>query len=309
MKLTIDFEHPKSEWFIHPNTKLVSIGSCFSEEIGNRLLNDGFTILKNPLGVLFHPLPIARVLQKAIHADFSTNTTHHDDVFFSWDASGSIHAYSESQLVVQFEEQLKNLRNHLLEADVLMITFGTSIGYRHQELNRIVGNCHKQPSSDFIKEFSEIDEMIAVWSDTLQQLKAFNSNLRVIFTVSPTKHLRSGLIENTRSKARLIEVIHQLDANYFPSFEIVQDVLRDYRFYKEDGAHPNHLAVDEVYRVFGQTFFSEEAALFQKEIRHYFQLKNHRPLYAESNQAKRLEEQVQRLKTEIQQKYPWKLEW
>lgn len=293
MKYVIDFKIPQSDWKIEPNFKFLSFGSCFSDEVGSLLKQDGFSVVSNPFGVLFHPIPLAKNIQKIIRKDCATQIVQHHDLYFSWNASGTFFSYAQSELENRFATAIETLHEQLKNATVLLITFGTSFGYRHIETNEIVVNCHKQPQMLFQKELSELSEMRAIWTETLAALKTFNSHLKVIFTVSPVKHLRDGVVENVRSKARLIELVHKLGENYFPSFELIQEQLRDYRFYKVDGAHPNEIAIQEVYKRFIETYFSDNAKEFQQEITKFNTLKNHHSLYAESTQTKALNERIE----------------
>lgn len=305
MKLTLDFNIPKSDWKIEPQNKLVSIGSCFSDEIGKLLRKDGFDCYTNPFGVLFHPLSIAALISKALNGEYKTKIVQQHDVFFSWEASGTFFAYDENVLEIKFDNTLKELAKALLSADVLMITFGTSFGYRLTESGELVANCHKQSGHLFDKELTTIETMLFAWKDVLGQLKKFNPDLKVIFTVSPVKHIRDGVIENVRSKSRLIELVSTLGECYFPGFEIVQEELRDYRFYKSDLIHPSEEAVMYVYARFLATFFSEEAIKFQAEVKSYRRLSEHCLIYKESSQAKLLLQRKQQLFESLKKKYPF----
>lgn len=305
MKLTIDFPIKESEWKINPDDGIVCLGSCFSEEIGARLLEDGFYTNVNPFGVVFHPIPIANLIHKAIKVTTETNIVQHNDVVFSWDAAGTFFGYDNNSLLSQFNASILMLHAKLKLAKVLIITFGTAYGYRHKELNQIVANCHKQPSDMFKKEMTDLIELEKVWQKTIQTLKTFNPALKIIFTVSPVKHLKDGVEENVRSKARLLELVSKLNSEYFPSFEIVQEELRDYRYFKADGAHPNELAVDFVYNRFAQTYFSEKAYTFKEDYSKYSQMKKHKVLYAHSEEAMRFQENVAQYHQELIVKYPF----
>lgn len=309
MKLTIDFNVTKSDLSISPSDELITIGSCFADEIGSHLKNDGFQILCNPFGVIFHPTAIANLLEKSLSSDFSTEITSVNDVYFSWQTSGKIFGYSEKEVKENFKNALIHLNEKLSRSRILIITFGTAIGFRHNKSNIIVGNCHKSAQNLTRKEFTPLEEMQLQWQKTIQQIEKRYPKLELIFTVSPTKHLKSGVIENVRSKARLIELVNSLNGRYFPSFEIIQEVLRDYRFYQSDGAHPSGQAVEMVYQTFMETYFSEEAHLFQKETHQYQTMKSHRFLYEKSQEALVFQEKITDLEKKLKLKYPfWKRE-
>lgn len=303
MKLTIDFQVRNSEWKIEPEDEILSLGSCFSDEIGKRLKKDGFSVETNSLGVVFHPIPLAKILHKSIHVKTDTRIVNHEDVCFSWDASGTFFTYDSDSLLKQFNATILMLHAKLKLAKVLIVTFGTAYGYRHHEFGEIVANCHKQPINTFKKELSEVDEMEQVWRELIVNLKRFNPFLKIIFTVSPVKHLKDGVIENVRSKARLIELVHLLEGDYFPSFEIVQEELRDYRFYETDGVHPNECAVNEVYNRFRTVYFSDASKSFQEDVSKYNSMKNHRLLYAQSEASKEFERKTAAFYQELCAKY------
>ncbi len=303
MKLTIDFQVPDSKWKVEPQDEIISLGSCFSEEIGQRLKQDGFTVETNPFGVIFHPIPLAVLLHKSIHVKTDTRIIRREDVSFSWNASGTFFAYDTDTLLKQFNTTILMLHAKLKLAKVLIVTFGTAFGYRHKDFNEIVANCHKQSGDNFEKELSEVDEMKRIWSDLIPHLKKFNPSLKIIFTVSPVKHLKDGVVENLRSKSRLIELVHQLEGDYFSSYEIVQEELRDYRFYKTDGAHPNELAINEVYERFIETYFSDYSKTFQQDVSKYNTMKNHRLIYTKSEQSAIFQKKIEIAYQELITKY------
>lgn len=305
MKLTIDFEIAPSIWKIEPIDKIMSLGSCFSDEIGNRLKKDGFTIEINPFGVIFHPTALVTLLQKIILKDTTTTVVKHNDVFFSWDASGTFFAYSQEELEELFASEIVRLHHELKQTNVLMITFGTAFGYLQKETNQIVANCHKQPLEIFEKELTTRTTLLENWNKTVALLRTFNPDIKIIFTVSPVKHLKDGVIENLRSKSRLIGLASELKENYFPSFEIVQEELRDYRFYKEDGAHPNEAAINYVYERFLATYLSEEAKLFQEEIAKYEKMRTHRVLYKKSDDSLKFNRKTEEMRLRLKEKYPF----
>ena len=302
MKLKLDFEFQMNSCKIQHGDQVVLIGSCFSNEMGLLFEKDGFKINSNPFGTIFHPVPLANLILDSISQNQDNQIVQRNDLFFAWNAAGTIFHYSEAELNSRLNEIKTQFKQDLLEAKFLFITLGSAVGYVHNQLNEIVANCHKLPSNTFVKSLTNVDSMAEIWSETLIHLKAFNPNLEVVFTVSPIRHIKDGLIENNRSKARLFELIEKLDAdfsiNYFPSYEIILDELRDYRFFKSDGIHPNETAIEYVWEGLKSKMMSPKTQNICKEIQQLRQMQNHHSLYSESAENK---EFVLKTKEKIQQ--------
>ncbi len=302
MKLKLDFEFQMNGSKIQHGDQVVLIGSCFSNEMGLLFENNGFKIISNPFGTIFHPVPLAKLILDSISQNQQNTIVQRKDLFFSWNAAGIIFHYSEAALNSRLNEIKTQFKQDLLEAKFLFITLGSAVGYVHNQLNEIVANCHKLPSNTFVKSLTNVDSMVEIWSETLIQLKALNPNLEVVFTVSPIRHIKDGLIENNRSKARLFELIEKLDTdfsiNYFPSYEIILDELRDYRFFKSDGIHPNETAIEYVWVGLKSKMMSPKTQNICKEIQQLRQMQNHHSLYSESSENK---EFVLKTKEKIQQ--------
>ena len=184
------------------------------------------------------------------------------------------------------------VHQHLKEAKLLIITFGTSFNYEIKSNQQNVANCHKAPSTFFNKKLLSVDEITSSILFVLTALELFNPALKIIFTISPVKHVRDGVVENNRSKARLIEAVHSIieekqNAFYFPSYELVTDVLRDYRFYKNDMVHPNEAAINFVFEKFCESVLDVEATKIMKEIENIIKAVNHKPFFKESEEHKK----------------------
>ncbi len=262
MKFKLDFTVDKSHIDFTYHDSALLIGSCFSDEIGQHFRKNGFRIEINPFGTLFHPTTIANVLKASIEESKDVSVYQRDDLFFSWDAASKIYAFSEEELIQKIIETRQKLREQLLKSRLLIITFGTAWHYTHHETNQVVGNCHKAPQDLFSKTLTPTEEMHAQWQPLIAQLKTLNPTLEIVFTVSPVRHVRDGIVENNRSKARLIELAHTLvseyQLNYFPSYEILIDELRDYRFYQSDLVHPSDEAVNYVWKAFSEYMMHPE---------------------------------------------------
>jgi hypothetical protein len=258
----LKFNLPKTDLSIDHSHKLTFLGSCFSDEISNRALESGFDVLSNPFGTIYHPLAITKNILNAIDGNTNFPFLERNGLFYSWDASTKIFAKSKSVLEEIIATKNKQLLAQLSKPGFLFITFGTAHIYKAKAENRYVANCHKLPGNLFDKEITPAENIIEIWQDVISKLWRINPELKLVFTVSPVRHIRDGIIENNRSKARLIQAVEQLvlleNANYFPSFEIVMDELRDYRFFKEDRVHPSEEAVNYIWKRFSELFFNDQ---------------------------------------------------
>ncbi len=266
------------------NRPLLLIGSCFTENIGERLKRDLFDVVVNPTGTLYNPLSIADAIDSLIderefdngdlfnHEGLWRSFSHHS-AFASSDPVKALNKMNRSREVGS--EKLRN-------AGTLIVTWGSSTAYCLRATEKIVANCHKLPAAQFEVIAVETAEIVVRWERTLAKLSALNPKLKVIFTVSPIRHKAYGLAGNTLNKARLIDAAHQLcqshGAIYFPSYEIMLDDLRDYRFYAADMIHPSDVACDYIYEIFTRSFLSEETIVLAERSRRLSRRLSHRPL-------------------------------
>ena len=300
MKFQLSFDIEESDFKIQHGQPIVLLGSCFSDELESYFSNGGFEVISNPFGTLFHPIPIAQSILNSI-SGAENRMLERNGAFFTWDASTKIFEKSEVALKNRMYDIQLNLKDKLINAQVLIVTFGTAFGYRLNSDQQIVANCHKIPSVQFTKELSTVEEMKLVWEKVLTELKKINPHLKIVFTVSPVRHSKDGLIENNRSKSRLIELVHQLNeegrSTYFPSYEIVNDELRDYRFFKRDLVHPNELAVEYVWNRFKSTYFNESTLSIVQQAEKFNRFSSHKPMDREEidTHQKHVEEKKQQL--------------
>ena len=287
------------------NSKLLLLGSCFSENIGNKLNHFKFQSTQNPLGIHFHPKAIKKFITNAINLKVYTtkDIVFQNERWHSFDAHSSLSSTNENQLISKLNSAISITNRKLKKATHLIITLGTSWVYRYIENDEIVANCHKIPQKKFLKEILTVDEITESLEAIITLLKSVNNNINIIFTVSPIRHLKDGFIENTQSKAHLITAIHNIlnegCAFYFPSYEIMMDELRDYRFYAEDMIHPNKTAINYIWNKFVETWFTEESKPIMKEIDVIQKGLLHKPFHEKSEQhqqfLKKLEEKILRI--------------
>ena len=260
LQLTVPVEPSKNK--IDFTDKICFLGSCFSDEIGGKSNAHGLAPLSTPFGTIFHPIPLARILTNCINSENKSNLFRHNNLIYDWDSSHVFSSISEKEHRIKISQQQELVRKQIQGKSWLFITLGTSIGYRHKEIKLTVANCHKQKQDLFIKEQADLNEMFETWSEALKGLYSMNPQLNIVFTVSPVRHVKDGLISNNQSKSQLFVLIEKLKNDfpvlYFPSYEIVIDGLRDYRFYKKDLIHPNEQAIDFVWSHFVKTYFSQE---------------------------------------------------
>lgn len=308
MNFKLNFEIPKSPFSLTYDKPFVLLGSCFSDEIGDKIYQAGFDAESNTFGTLFHPTAISNVVESSLNENQSVDVYQRDGLFFSWDAASKIYAESEEELISKVLEARRLLCAKIKEAGVIVLTFGTAWKYNLSSSGKVVGNCHKAPQSLFNKSLSSVEEMKSEWKNVLSLIRKLNSTTKIIFTVSPVRHIKDGLIENNRSKSRLIELVNELislsDTYYFPSYEILIDELRDYRFYGDDFVHPNKTAIQYIWVRFKETLLSEDTKSILKEREQIVAQLNHISLHPDSQaELKRLAEVKLRCE-EFQLKYP-----
>jgi hypothetical protein len=267
----LSFDIPEFSTKIEYGKNILFLGSCFSDEIAFKAKYQGFKVDSNPFGTIFHPLALSRFIKETLSDEaISERIIQRNDLYLSWDASSSIVGFSPNELISNIQKVRLDWKEKLLSATHLFMTFGTSWGYRLTENNLLVANCHKFPASNFTKELSLQSDIVKEWTETIALLLELNSSLQIVFTVSPVRHIKDGLIENNRSKAILLDAVRileqEMNCSYFPSFEIVMDELRDYRFFKTDNVHPNELAINYVWQRFSNCYFSDETVTISKEV-------------------------------------------
>lgn len=294
----------KSNDEIAHQNKLLSMGSCFSENIGERLLDYKFSVIVNPYGILFNPIAIAQSLRQIIdYRKFSeSDIFYYNQRWQSFFHHGRFANVDKKTCLNDINTAIKQTHQHIQNLDYLMLTLGTANVFVHKKSNQIVANCHKVPSSEFERKRLAINEITADFEPIFNQLKTINPNLKIIFTVSPIRHIRDGLVENQRNKATLLlavdELVKEYDfVSYFPAYELVLDDLRDYRFFKDDMIHPSKLAIDYVWDYFKKTYFSEKTSELNRQIDRLIQAKNHRPFEERSeSHQKFIQNQIQKIR-------------
>lgn len=300
-KFTIPISH---------SDKLMLIGSCFTENIGSKLRQHKFSVLENPNGILFNPISIAT----SVHSYISNQLTAEETLFYqnecwnSWEHHSRFSHPDKISCLQGIHASENAASDFVVAADWIFITLGSAFVYE-LENQQVVANCHKVPTDKFQKKCLSAARVIEVFTNMLDELLTVNPRVKIIFTVSPVRHLRDGFVENNRSKAVLIQAVHHLmdtreNVFYFPAYELVIDDLRDYRFYAEDMVHPNYAATNYVWEKFVTACIDQDTQVLMKEINLINAARSHKPFHPGSDLHKKfLKNHFQKL-VELSTRYP-----
>lgn len=284
----LTFNPTPSRWPLHLSHPIFCIGSCFAQEMHQRLVLHKFQSTQSPLGTLYNPLSIFSALEKSVGSAFdATDTVAHHGVWYHWDAHSEQSALSQSALMAQITTAAQQTKEALQNARWLIITFGTAHVYRRDLTGKVVANCHKRPAAEFTKELLTVQEIVQAYAQLMHIIRHHNPSVQVILTVSPVRHIRDGLVENNHSKAILLQAVHEMTridphTQYFPAYELQMDVLRDYRFYKADLIHPTAQAVDYIWDAFLQAYLDEASRTFVNEWKKILKALEHRAFHPAS---------------------------
>lgn len=279
IKLTTPVPVPEFENQIDYSSQIVLLGSCFTENIGAQLDHYGFHTTVNPFGILFNPVSIAMLVSKAAN-DIPFEPEEVEDTF-SYFAHSDLNGEDNTATLIKLNAARLVMKNALINSSHIFITLGSAWVYRHIKRGIIAANCHKQPQHLFEKELISTQEITDSLQNIVSGIRNLNTKTEIMFTLSPVRHFKDGAVENTRSKSRLHDAIQQVidqkKAVYFPSFEIVMDEMRDYRFYGKDLLHLNELGVEYVWSRFRESVIKSNTVALQKKMLKYRNLAAHRP--------------------------------
>ena len=291
------------------NSRIFLVGSCFVENIGAKLDYYKFKPLINPFGILFHPAAIAKFLDYVVAEKTFTeeDLINHNERWLSLDAHSQLSASAKEEVLNNLNTAISDSREFLKITTHAIVTLGTAWGYKFGESGNWVANCHKIPQKQFNKELVSVEEIQANLQQILTDFRSINPDISVVFTVSPVRHLKDGFVENQLSKAHLLTALHRFlaqtnNTSYFPSYEIMMDELRDYRFYDRDMLHPNQLAVDYIWERFTTTNISAEAQSVMTEVEEIQRGLAHRPFNANSEAHQKFLEKIEIKKQRLQEK-------
>ena len=303
---------PKSDFKINHEDKIFLIGSCFSDNIGQRLNNSGFNVEINSFGTLYNPVSISNSL-KIITRQLEVQKEDlicHEDLWKSFYHYSSFNSANKAALISKINDKINYVEYFLKSSKYLVITFGTAWVYRYLKTNKIVSNCHKIPSNEFSRELLTVAEIIETYTELINSLIKYNPELKVIFSVSPIRHLKDGNFGNQVSKSTLILAINSLIKNfsccsYFPAYEIFMDDLRAYRFYADDMIHPSQIGVNYVWEKFIGSLMSKETIQIIAEVEKLNKAVTHRVIDKNSESYRKFIKNIEDKVNEFEIKYPY----
>jgi len=303
----------KSKYPIDYQSKIVSFGSCFAENMASKFDYYKFQNLCNPFGILFHPIAIENIISRAINLELfeEKELFFYNERWHNFDLHSDLSNPDKADLLNEINHLLVTTNKKIKEASHIIITYGTSWVYRNKPTNKLVANCHKVPQNQFDKEILSVSTIEKSIQNTINLIEKSNPNCKIIFTVSPVRHIKDGFVENQRSKANLIAALHSIFDNqhstksYFHSYEIMMDELRDYRFYGEDLLHPNQMAIDYIWERFVASSFAESAFATMKEIESIQRDLSHRPFNPSSESYQKFQTQLEDKINKLKSKFPF----
>ncbi|MDP5158387.1 MAG: GSCFA domain-containing protein [Flaviramulus sp.] len=295
------------------DSNILLFGSCFSENIGKKLVYFKFQNYQNPFGILFHPKAIETLITYSINQkEYSeADIFYNNEQWHCFDTHSKLSNNSKEDLLIDLNSQLKSTNKQIHDATHIIITLGTAWVYRFIEINSIVANCHKVSQKQFKKELLSVDDVTQSLNTIISLIKRVNEKASIVFTVSPVKHLKDGFVENTLSKSHLITAIHHVLSHqtqsrcfYFPSYEIMMDELRDYRFYAEDMVHPNQSAIHYIWERFVKVWISQQSLKTMNVIDFIQKGILHKPFNPKSEAHLNFLQQLETKKNQIQKEFP-----
>lgn len=294
-------------------SKIISLGSCFAENIGKKFGYFKFQNSVNPFGIIFNPVSLEKVITRSLTKHYFTekDVFFHNDLWHCYEVHSELSNPNRDSFLKQLNELIDATHTQLREATHCSITLGTSWVYLFNATNEVVANCHKVPQKQFSKQLLSIHEVETSLQNIVSLVTSVNPNCSFIFTVSPVRHIKDGFVENNVSKAHLISAIHNSlntehlkeNANYFPSYEIMMDELRDYRFYTEDMLHPNTVAVGYIWEQFKKGYISEASFSTMEEVATIQKALAHRPFNPNSESHLKFIENTQRKISNLQSEF------
>ncbi|MDR3309213.1 MAG: GSCFA domain-containing protein [Tannerella sp.] len=301
----------KSPYKIGYSDRMMFVGSCFADNIGAKMRECRFNVEVNPFGAMYNPASVAaacRMMSQAEPRVFTEkDLRRHDGLFHSFLHHGRFSDASAERCLEGINAALRTAVEGFGKLSYLLITFGTADVYRLKNGGETVANCHKIPASEFVGERLTVEEIVGEWSALIEGLR---EGLKIVFSVSPVRHLKDGAHLNRISKAILLLAIQEIvgrfpdRTSYFPAYEIMMDELRDYRFYADDMLHPTAVAVDYVWERFCESYMSDETKAIIKEVEEINRAMNHKVFNSSADSYKMFLEYTRAKVQQLKDKYP-----
>lgn len=302
------------EYPIDYSSKILSLGSCFAENMGEKFNYFKFQMTTNPFGIIFNPVSVEKLVESIVNQRLFTEADifFHNDLWHCYDVHSELSHPDKMEFLERLNLTIQQSNHQIVQASHIIITYGTSWVYRHNLTNEIVANCHKVPQKEFTKEILSPEIIQKSIQNTISLIQKVNPDCRFIFTVSPVRHIKDGFPENQRSKAHLITAIHNLLADvtlslskcYFPSYEIMMDELRDYRFYAEDMLHPSQAAIDYIWIRFFENYVDSKYFDTMQEVCNIQKGLAHRPFNPNTSAHQQFLTSLNQKIIKLQERFP-----
>ena len=313
MNFTTTIPISKSSNPIDYDSRIISLGSCFAQNIGEKFSYFKFQNTVNPFGIIFNPVSIENLISRVVNnQEFTENDIFfHNDLWHCFEVHSELSHSDKTIFLDRLNQILSDFHLQIFKSTHFQITYGTSWVYRNKSSNSIVANCHKVPQSQFEKEILSVATIEKSIQNTIDLIQKVNPNCYFIFTISPVRHIKDGFLENQRSKAHLISALHNFvtlslsKCNYFPSYEIMMDELRDYRFYAEDMLHPSQTAIDYIWKLFSENYISEENFATMEEVCSIQKGLAHRPFNPNTASHQKFQNVLHDKIIMLQKKFPY----
>lgn len=313
MKFRTEIPTEPSNFQINHETAILMMGSCFTDNIGEKLDESLFPVKINPFGVVYNPFSVFQGLEIILNNKeyLEEDLFEQDGIWHSWDHHSTFSASDKYEVLKKINAEIKESHRHLKTAKYLILTFGTAWSYHLKSTKSIVGNCHKVPSENFDRKLAEVSQIVNAFETIKDKLSQFNPDIRIILTVSPVRHWKDGAHGNQLSKSILHLAINRILQNaeksveYFPSYEIMMDDLRDYRFYADDLLHPNDQAIEYIYEKFEGYYFNNETVSINKKLETIIKASKHRLFDKNSEKSRKfIEKQISKI-DELKSEFPF----
>jgi len=293
MKFRTELHLEPSKFNIRYEDQLLLLGSCFSENIGAKLVTSKYQTLINPLGIMYHPLPLHQTISDAVDGKSITEeelNINPEGRYTAWNVHSKLCTTDPSETHMNIKAGVHQLSSSLHNANYLILTYGTAYCYHHIA-HGAVANCHKFPAKDFEKKLSSPEEIKSSFDSMLSKMMAINPKIKILLTVSPVRHIKDGIAENNRSKAHLLTAVHEIcdaidNCHYLPSYELLIDDLRDYRYFNEDMVHPSNQAIEYIWDKISYHLLDPNERILRSDISKIVQAAMHRPFDPNSEKHK-----------------------
>lgn len=299
------------EFPINYSAKLLLLGSCFAENMGEKFVYFKFQTTINPFGIIFNPVSIEKLVKRAVNRINFTEADvfFHNDLWHSYDVHSECSHSDKEILLKKLNAALEAMHRQIAEVSHIVITYGTSWVYQLKTTGEIVANCHKVPQSEFSKEILSPESIAQSIQNTMNLIRQINPEVKFIFTISPVRHTKDGFPENQRSKAHLMTAVHasvldNASSNYFPSYEIMMDELRDYRFYADDMLHPSQIAIDYIWIRFFENYVNTDCFATMQEVCNIQKGLAHRPFNPETKSHQQFLETLNQKIIRLKEQFP-----